>query len=1226
MRVKKRTKQRIRGSISIFLVIILVPMIALSGLIVDASRVQLAKSMVSSSGDLTMNSALANYDTVLKDVYGLFAMSQNDEELSKNLQKYFEDTLISNGIVKNKDEIETNPLLKDISAGFSGKTANLLNMELDKFDAKPVPNSNLAQPFILKNQIVEFEKYRAPANAALSLLDSIAAFSKFTKQSEVTQKKVTVDEKAEDFNDACKKLYKKLKAYDDRIKGVTTGDNQPKGYVEADWKAAYDSYKEKYKNINRTVVELMVDVPQPDKFINKSGSSGQYPYYLEGSYYVYIDSSPGNFSSLQSQISSLLSYIDGADFGGNVTKKLSDYQKVNSSLQLSQRADYLIVYDKYIPKLAELEKYFEAFRQAYYAEEPVQMDSDKETYTNTMQQVVSRMELAYQISKAAKDNVNIINNAKTNATNDASSCKSSITSHENWLSDTLDILKELPGLIQDVRAKAGEVTAANNNLQGAINNYKGGTSDSFSDGMQQEHDYNSKSFDVSNVKELENQIKAHTAYLNSVKAAFESVKYAGKAISNINSFDYAKATLAGYAGSSGSTYKQKITSDFQNNPGSVNDAYADSIFGNVFAESAYPSQNKPTSYIAGLEGGFWRYLQQAFGKDETTAEDEGAKDQVINNAKSQTDAVNSSTTGLGTTGAGSYKELPSSGATADGAGSTNINGVDNKKYKGFSSILSNMSAAAADLLNGFKEAAEAGRDNLYVVDYDFGMFSFYTQEAEYKVNNKIDKGTALKPGQLQTMTGINIDATNNAMYKSEIEYILYGHSSPTDNVNNAKQNIFIIRFIANAGYALTNAEIKGITLPPALAIQAASAGLIPYKLPQVVMQLCLALAESAMDIKLMEDGQKVAIIKTRDTWVMSPEGAANALKDYATTMVETKIDDITTKLKGTLNKLIDNTGEKVQVKTDDLINDITVAANAKATEAVGNIFNMFSDRIVASMDQALQQGKDVSKTAQQRADEIINGALKEIEDYINSTPDGIVKTIMLEYYNSNIKNIAGQIKGEVENAIDKIEDVSAGDLIRSVQQDVSKKIETVLNDLSNKVKLRIQSTIKDFADKLKTEVGSTIDTASKELTQKAVSMTNEFFDKTFSKFSEKMPTIAGQAGKNNSIASMLKFGYSDYLKMFMFLKLCVNDESIVKRTADVIQINVGKKFTDKDGKTLYEHKKGADFRMAKASTYIEVDATLRLKTMFIALPLVTKYTGKTGGDYFMVQYKSSIGY
>ena len=66
MKMKEKTKKRIQGSISVLLVIILLPMMTFSALIVDMSRVNMAKQMMSSAGDLTMNTALANYDTILK--------------------------------------------------------------------------------------------------------------------------------------------------------------------------------------------------------------------------------------------------------------------------------------------------------------------------------------------------------------------------------------------------------------------------------------------------------------------------------------------------------------------------------------------------------------------------------------------------------------------------------------------------------------------------------------------------------------------------------------------------------------------------------------------------------------------------------------------------------------------------------------------------------------------------------------------------------------------------------------------------------------------------------------------------------------------------------------------------------------------------------------------------------------------------------------------------------
>lgn len=64
--------KKTKGAVSIFLVIILVPMMTVSALFVDASKVSLAKSVSESAGDLTLNTALTDYDTKLKDMYGLF--------------------------------------------------------------------------------------------------------------------------------------------------------------------------------------------------------------------------------------------------------------------------------------------------------------------------------------------------------------------------------------------------------------------------------------------------------------------------------------------------------------------------------------------------------------------------------------------------------------------------------------------------------------------------------------------------------------------------------------------------------------------------------------------------------------------------------------------------------------------------------------------------------------------------------------------------------------------------------------------------------------------------------------------------------------------------------------------------------------------------------------------------------------------------------------------------
>ena len=65
---------RCRGSISLFLVLIMLPMFILAGLVIDGSRISVAKTEVSGAGDLAMNAALSDYNQYLQEVYGLFGV------------------------------------------------------------------------------------------------------------------------------------------------------------------------------------------------------------------------------------------------------------------------------------------------------------------------------------------------------------------------------------------------------------------------------------------------------------------------------------------------------------------------------------------------------------------------------------------------------------------------------------------------------------------------------------------------------------------------------------------------------------------------------------------------------------------------------------------------------------------------------------------------------------------------------------------------------------------------------------------------------------------------------------------------------------------------------------------------------------------------------------------------------------------------------------------------
>ena len=212
-------RREVQGAISIFLVAIMLPMMIISALMVDTARYQLAKSMVASAGDLAMNAALADYDAVLKDVYGLFAMSQADE-VEKNVRNYFEETVISYGVVGREDAGDyVQSLLGRVYEYLlveDKETANFLSMTIDDSDVivNKIEDSSLANPSILEKQIIEYMKYRAPVEFGMSFLDSLSAFTKVEKQSDVIQAQVNAQYTLEDASNADAALYAAIRSYD----------------------------------------------------------------------------------------------------------------------------------------------------------------------------------------------------------------------------------------------------------------------------------------------------------------------------------------------------------------------------------------------------------------------------------------------------------------------------------------------------------------------------------------------------------------------------------------------------------------------------------------------------------------------------------------------------------------------------------------------------------------------------------------------------------------------------------------------------------------------------------------------------------------------------------------------------------------------------------------------------------------------------------------------------
>lgn len=275
---KKRSTERIRkninGAISIFLVLIMVPMFTFAGTIVDLSRVNSANVVLSGASDLTMNAALSDYNEILKDVYGIFAMSATEDDLTNNLERYFNNSLSNISDLDTTDSYTRdyiNSLTSWLSTAGSEGSADfdtLINLTNATCDVSYVGGSEVYHSNILKRQILEYMKYRGVVAVSQELINKFSGFSGFDKQSKAIKAKMNYEKELEKIGDSCQTAYNEL--YEARKQKHTSVTQDILGYeIEADcenkielFKDAYlktvSLAKENYDNISKYLVYIKV--------------------------------------------------------------------------------------------------------------------------------------------------------------------------------------------------------------------------------------------------------------------------------------------------------------------------------------------------------------------------------------------------------------------------------------------------------------------------------------------------------------------------------------------------------------------------------------------------------------------------------------------------------------------------------------------------------------------------------------------------------------------------------------------------------------------------------------------------------------------------------------------------------------------------------------------------------------------------------------------------------
>ena len=202
--------KRTRGSITVMVTLILIPTIFFNGFMVDLARIKLYGNQAVMTADNYGEAVLTNYDNLLKELYGLFAVSQN--EAGKNAL----DDL--NAYVKSSFAPNTSTISKKYLTSVFGTTDYDGFMPYQAADVtlshEPVEGANLSNTSVLSTQIGDFMKFRIAQtmmDSGETVLQAVDEIKNMANNAEAIDKKCDLDEKAGEVVEAVQEYYNILK-------------------------------------------------------------------------------------------------------------------------------------------------------------------------------------------------------------------------------------------------------------------------------------------------------------------------------------------------------------------------------------------------------------------------------------------------------------------------------------------------------------------------------------------------------------------------------------------------------------------------------------------------------------------------------------------------------------------------------------------------------------------------------------------------------------------------------------------------------------------------------------------------------------------------------------------------------------------------------------------------------------------------------------------------------
>lgn len=1332
-------------------------MLTISSVFVDMSRIQLANAMAESAGDLTLNTALTNYDAELKNLYGLFATAQDMDELMANLEDYYRDSIMAAGV----DSAAADDYVGQVMDYLRTTTGvdDLMKIELTGFEVSVPAGGNLGNPAILKSQLVEFMKYRAPISLGTGFLEALSTMKDLSKQTAMVENKNKFYEQHQDMLGTLEDAWWQIQLY--QYADATANTGFPTGSYLTDEGSLMAENAKRWKDDNilenavkylyrsrdfdslegQYWIRLQYLCPECEKANNENKSScgdcgtalvkekkyEQWVLTWQGSTSPvkreYTEDDPANIddvitwlnTSLQNE-AALEAYMAstfdiesrgkglGFSMANHKETDTSDADKVNrvfavciANEELDKGTNYLKMVKNLLESLVSLnaavntcdEELLNSTMVTYIeSEKRVEQSSSGASLKTFADGALGKLSLdatqpfgkfnatVTQLKSNYNAASSVVNSARTDGGTAVHEIRDQAYNYNKKLEEKIGNLAEAIRLLGLVQSELSNPSSAYNT---ALKNWKS-SADAMPGNPMSDNDL-SEMKNLQDVLTLD-RVNALITRLTNAKTTLEDIQnqvalftVSGKAVkdikANANILDFVdwrtkwKSDLDKVNPINGGSYSSVITA-FEGSvtTGEIKDTWGESekspdltdqqrelytwMYNNFYKEvsdySTYQNQEQTTAADTDV-GNLEKDLESKATGQNCTAEQTATT--KVNRDMSQ--YLNKELKALPSTRWGDEQA-----AIAEGKIDTNADNMLAQSNQKGDNVLTTLLSLASDM------GAEL-RDNLYVTEYIMSMFSYDTIEAEVYVEKKgnstgykpfytangdtyeVTEGCAEYAELLKTVTNNSINPNMNYMYGKEVEYILYGKNG-TESVYGT---IFLIRFALNTVYAFTDAEINNVTLSAATALFGTPplTPLIPFA--KAAMTVGLAVAETAWDLVQLRKGEAIPLMKNKQTWIMSPSGITkeakavltDTAKEAAYKLVDAGykvLNDAIEMSSEELQKLIDKNGEEFKNLADAAVATVTSQVKNEANQALQKVVELCN---AVNQKMMVEDPKFHENGGLGATDEKVNMVMNELQAWMDQQPTDNpaireAKQIAVDY----LKN--STVVADVFNTISAQSDPAAA-----------------ANDLLTKKLDEIEGVISTKIDALASDGVSAVSQMKNDLENKLKNAAKEGADKLKETLSNEIGNVIGsvpeKGGKEkvaepHLMASLLAWTYSDYLRVFVLVGMFANEELMLLRTADVIEINMQKKNNEYAvitttetvttsrffglWKTTEEKQVSAvnkdAFSLSKAYTYISVDATLQVKPLLMTMPFMAETVENqlTGTNWYEISYSGTLGY